>query len=178
MKIKNIETCRLILIPVTLEITAALLEGKMNEVEKLGIRNYENWPTKDTMDILPIVHASLEKNVHPTGFEFWMIVKKENRQVIGDIGFHGKPNEKGEVEVGFGLVEDQRRKGYGTEALLAMMDWIRKEESVKAVIANCLLNNAPSARILQKAGLHETGRDNEFIYWQYTKPVSREGCEA
>lgn len=33
----------------------------------------------------------------------WMIVRKDNMKVIGDIGFHGKPDGKGEVEVGYGI---------------------------------------------------------------------------
>ncbi|WP_258880058.1 hypothetical protein [Clostridium estertheticum] len=39
------------------------------------------------MDILPIVNKSLEKDRIPTGFEFWMIVKKDTLQVVGDIGY-------------------------------------------------------------------------------------------
>ncbi|MBX4267256.1 hypothetical protein [Clostridium estertheticum] len=88
MDLKNILTDRLILIPVTFEITNSLLDGSSNEIEKLGIKTDEQWPTKDTMDILPIVNKSLEKDRIPTGFEFWMIVKKDTMQVVGDIGHH------------------------------------------------------------------------------------------
>ena len=101
MNLENLLTDRLILVPVTLEITESLLDGSSREIEKLGIKADKEWPTKDTMDILPIINESLEKDRNPSGFEFWMIVKKDNMQVVGDIGFHGKPNEKGEVEVCF-----------------------------------------------------------------------------
>lgn len=171
MSLNNIYTVRLILVPVTLNITKSLIEGNKNEIEKLGFVVDMHWPTQDTQDILPIINDTLEKNKIPSGFEFWMIVKKDNMSVIGDIGFHGQPNEKGEVEVGYGLVEHERGKGYGFESLKAIMDWLNTMDSVKVVKADCLINNIPSARILEKVGLREVNRDKEFIYWEYIKPI-------
>ncbi len=171
MILKNIDTHRLILMPVTLEITKALLAGNNNEIEKLGIKTNKSWPTNDTMDILPIINKSLEKDKIPSGFEFWMIVKKDNMQVIGDIGFHGKPNGKGEVEVGFGLVENEREKGFGFESLKAIMAWALSNENVKVFKADCLIDNRPSARILEKSGMKEINRDKKLIYWEVVKPV-------
>lgn len=155
--------------PVTLEITQSLLNGSSKEIEKLGISCDEKWPTEDTMDILPIMNASLEKSKMPTGFETWMIVHKNDKRVIGDMGFFGKPDEKGEVEVGFGLVEHERGKGFGYESLNAIMDWLNFQESVKVIKARCLIGNIPSARILEKAGLKEVNRDDELIYWEFVK---------
>jgi len=88
MNLKNIFTNRLIIIPVTFEITQSLLDVSSKEIEKLGIKTDGKWPTKDTMDILPIINKSFESDRNPSGFEFWMIVKKDNMQVVGDIGFH------------------------------------------------------------------------------------------
>jgi ribosomal-protein-alanine N-acetyltransferase len=171
MILKNIHTDRLMLVPVTLDITQSLLGGKNNdEIEKLGLKTDKYWPTQDTMDILPIINNALEKDKTPSGFEFWMIVKKDNMCVIGDIGFHGKPNEKGEVEVGYGLVELERGNGYGFESLKAIMEWLSSMDCVKIVKADCLINNKPSARVLEKVGLREVSRDKELIYWEYMKP--------
>jgi RimJ/RimL family protein N-acetyltransferase len=160
------------LVPVTLEITRDLIEGNFKELEKLEIKADKKWPTEDTMDILPIINNSLEKDKVPSGFEFWMIVKKYNMHVIGDIGFHGKPNEKGEVEVGYGLVEHERGKGFGYEALNAIMDWLSFQESVKVIKADCLIDNRPSARILEKVGMKEITRDKDLIYWEFIKLIN------
>jgi len=59
-------------------------------------------------------------------------------QIIGDIGFHGKPNEKYEVEIGFGLVEHERKNGFGFESLKAIINWAISNDSVKIIKANCL----------------------------------------
>lgn len=169
MSLENIKTERLVLIPVTLDITRSLMHRKTIELENLGIVTDGTWPTDDTMDILPIINKSLEKDKIPSGFEFWMIIKKDNFKVIGDIGFHGKPDEKGEVEIGFGLIADERAKGYGYEALRAIMDWTLSQESVKVIKADCLVENKPSAAILEKAGMKEINRDKCLIYWELVK---------
>jgi len=173
MNLKSIFTDRLIIIPVTFEITQSLLDGSSKEIEKLGIKTDKEWPTKDTKDILPIINKSFKNNRVPSGFEFWMIVKKENMHVVGDIGFHGKPNEKCEVEVGFGLVEHERGNGLGFEALKAIMNWTNSQDSVEVIKADCLINNKPSARILEKVGMKEFNRDKNLIYWELTKA----GCQ-
>ncbi|GAA0706638.1 GNAT family protein [Paraclostridium ghonii] len=169
MNLKNIHTNRLILIPITLEITKSLINGSSKEVENLGIKCDKKWPTKDTIDILPIINASLEKSKIPTGFETWMIVDKNNKKIIGDIGFHGEPNENGKVEIGFVLVEHEREKGFGFESLNAIMDWLDFQESVKVIKAECLISNKSSARILEKVGFKEVNKDYELIYWEFIK---------
>lgn len=113
-----------------------------------------------------MINKSLEKSKTPSGFEFWMIINKDNMQVIGDIGFHGLPNELGEVEIGFGLVEKVRGQGFGFESLKAIIKWLGTIESVKAIKANCLISNKASAKILAKVGMKEITQDNDLIYWE------------
>ncbi len=169
MNFKNIYTDKLMLIPITLKITRDLISGSYKELENLGIKTDGKWPTDDTKDILPIINETLEKDKVPSGFETWMIIKKDNMQVIGDIGFHGKPNEKGEVEIGYGLVEAERKKGFGLEALNAIINWLTFKENVKIIKADCLISNIPSAKILKKVGMKEINRDDELIHWQIIK---------
>lgn len=166
--INKIFTPRLELFPVTLDITQDIINKSSKAIENKGY-TIGDWPTEDTKSIIPIVHCSLEKSKEPTGYEFWIIVKRENNEIIGDIGFHGIPNELGEVEVGYGLVEKERGKGYGYEALEAIIHWALSQEIVKIVTANCLIDNIPSARILQKVGMKEIKRDDDLIYWELIK---------
>lgn len=170
MKLKNIVTDRLILIPITLKIAEALINGDNSEVLKLGINTNKAWPTSDTMDILPIIVETL-KNSAPSGFETWMIERKDSKEIIGDIGFHGMPDENGEVEIGYGLVESERRNGFGFEAARAIMDFAIAHEAVKVIKADCLINNIPSAKILEKLEMQEVNRDDELIYWKYDKEI-------
>jgi len=167
MDLRSIYTDRLILTPVTLEMTRSLINGSTEEVEKLGIKTDNKWPREDTMDILPIINRTLEKHKIPSGFELWMIVRKDNMKVVGDIGFYGRPNEKGEVEVGYGLVDEERGKGFGYEAAKAIVDWATLQEEVRVIKADgVLITNIPSIRILEKIGMKEVYRDESVSCWE------------
>lgn len=159
-----IKTQRLILIPITIKLMDCFSD-RIIFVQNDTFTLHQGWPTPDTYDIMPIVKAALERQGGPTGFEFWMIVDHESQMVIGDIGFHGPPDEEGSVEIGFGLVEDYRGRGYGFEALCALFDWLKQKEEVKVIEANCLIDNEPSKKILQKARLIEVNRNANFIFW-------------
>ncbi|NSW91893.1 MAG: GNAT family N-acetyltransferase [Firmicutes bacterium] len=37
--------------------------------------------------------------------------------VIGDASFKGSPDENGMIEIGYGLIEEERKKGYCFEAV-------------------------------------------------------------
>lgn len=169
MRLSNLSTDRLILIPMTLEITKTLMEENTIEVEKIGLKTDENWPTQDTKDILPMVKSDLEKLIIPTGFECWMIVKKDDMRIIGDIGFKGQPDKNREIEVGYGLVEKEKGKGFVTEALCKILDWAFSQKNVDIIKADCLISNMASIRVLEKVGMKETNRDNELIYWELHK---------
>jgi [ribosomal protein S5]-alanine N-acetyltransferase len=166
MNLNNVQTDRLLLIPVTIKLVKDLIKGSTREVENLGIKTNGKWPRQDTKDILPFVYKELEKNKIETGFEFWMIIVKEDMTVIGDIGFRGIPDDKGEVEIGYGLIVEEQGKGFGQEALKAMVHWAFSKKEVKVINADSLIDNIPSIRILEKSGFKEFMRDKGMIYWK------------
>lgn len=167
---KRVITERLILFPLTYDIVCSVLNGETKELEGLGYKTDGKWPRSDTLDILPIIKDSLKGLKQSTGFELWIIVKKEDMVIIGDLGFKGEPNEKGEIEIGYGLIEDERKKGYGYESVKELIKWGFSQENVKKIKAECLINNIGSIKILQKVGLTEIKRDKEMIYWECVNP--------
>lgn len=121
--------------------------------------------TEDTKDILPIINQALASNEAPSGFEFWMIVQCEEQTVIGDIGFHGKPDVHGDVEIGLGLVEQAQGNGYGSEAFNGIIHWLKTQKDVKKLYANCLIDNPASNHLLIKNGMKEIYRNTHSIYF-------------
>jgi ribosomal-protein-alanine N-acetyltransferase len=93
----------------------------------------------------------------------------ENNQVIGDIGFKGKPNDKGIVEVGYGIIPEMQKKGIATEAVRAVIEWAFSSSKVKKVVAECLGDNVPSIRVLEKLGMRRTSSENGMINWELIK---------
>jgi RimJ/RimL family protein N-acetyltransferase len=85
----------------------------------------------------------------------FQIILRETGEVIGDIGFHGPPDEAGTVEIGYSLVEQYRGHGLVGESAVAIcgLAWSRPE--VTRIIARTEEGNEASAGVLRHAGFRE-----------------------
>lgn len=54
-------------------------------------------------------------------------------------------------EIGYGIVESRRRRGYATEVVMAMLGHAFAKPEVAEVVATADLNNPASIRVLKKA---------------------------
>ena len=94
----------------------------------------------------------------------WLLIQKENNTAVGSISFKGKPNTKGEVEIGYGLGENYKRLGYMTEGVKAVCAWALDQDNVSNITAETDADNIPSQRILEKCGFKKT-KENDTIWW-------------
>jgi ribosomal-protein-alanine N-acetyltransferase len=169
MTVEQISTNRLYLVPFTHKIATCILEENYDELTNKGIVLGEGWPDEDAIETLPKIIKNLDLVESPTGFESWMIIKKDRMMIIGDTGFKGRPNSMGEVDIGYAIIEKERKNGYGIEAAKGLASWAFSRPEVKVITAKCLLNNKDSARILEKMGFKEITRDDEMISWSIGK---------
>jgi ribosomal-protein-alanine N-acetyltransferase len=166
MNPKNIITDRLLLIPFTKEIANIILSGDLTKLIEIGFHLGEGYPDEETLDTIPKILHNLNLVPEPTGFESWMIVLKDEMTIIGDIGFKGKPNHLGAVDIGYGIIDSERKKGYASEASHGLIKWAFANSEVTLITAKCLLENIASSKILTKLNFYEVGRDNEMIHWE------------
>jgi ribosomal-protein-alanine N-acetyltransferase len=111
----------------------------------------------------------LKENPELQGWGVWLAIRGDNGKPVGDLGFKGRPDPEGAVEVGYGIVPDEQNQGFATEAVDALIEWVFSRGETSKVIAECLGNNMASIKVLQKLGMRETGRDQGMIYWERTK---------
>jgi len=88
---------------------------------------------------------------------FRIIVDRERNVSVGSISFHSGPDERGMVEIGLGIAEDERGKGYAREALRAMWDWAASLPEVKFLRYTVSPENLPSVSIINKLGVPLVG---------------------
>uniref|UniRef100_UPI0026ED35E0 GNAT family N-acetyltransferase n=1 Tax=Chryseobacterium koreense TaxID=232216 RepID=UPI0026ED35E0 len=146
-----------------------ILNNKFEIIETLGLKKGEKWPDLDILETLPKIIKNLSKVVSPTGFESWMIVKKEGNQIIGDIGFKGFNQSDNTCDIGYGIIEAERRNGYAEEASKSLIDWVLKVDSSIDITASTLIENEGSIRLLKKLNFIDTDADEKFIYWKLLK---------
>ena len=78
--------------------------------------------------------------------------------VVGRVGFHGKPDARGMVEVGYEIDPTERRKGHGKAALRIMVHIAREVEGAKILRACVMPEVWISRRIVQNEGLKYIGQ--------------------
>jgi RimJ/RimL family protein N-acetyltransferase len=99
----------------------------------------------------------------------WFIIA--DGAVIGDCGIHGPADEAGTVEIGYGLAAPSRGQGYGSEAVAAITGWLLGLPEVRQVLARTLISNAPSRRVLEKAGFQLVDTDAEETVYERASPA-------
>lgn len=171
LQIDQLSTERLILIPFTIQICENLLNNDFSDLSTLGLKKGKSWPDNDVLETLPKIINNLLPIGSPTGFESWMIIKKDTLEIIGDAGFKGFNIEKQSIDIGYGIIKEERRKGYAEEAVTELMKWAFSTEIVEEITARCALENLSSINLLRKLHFIETKQDQEMIHWSLQRSI-------
>lgn len=97
---------------------------------------------------------------------YWLLILKSENHSAGVCGFKGPPNIEGAVEIGYGTHPHDRNRGYMTEAVCALVDWAFETPVVERVIAETLINNPASRRVLEKCGFAFYKTEGDSMWWQ------------
>ena len=100
----------------------------------------------------------------------WFFVEKKDGTKIGTM-FHFLAGNL--LEIGYLLVPSERGKGYCSEAVKIMVDYLFLSRDLVRVQATTDVNNFASQRVLEKAGFKKEGviRKSAFIRGEW-----RDGC--
>lgn len=104
------------------------------------------------------------------GWGVWFVILKDEETVIGDIGLKGKPDTEQAVEIGYGILPSYQNKGYGLEAVKALVHWVFSTGQVKVILAECLVTNWPSIRLLERLGMVVRAQSDQMLYWELGSP--------
>ena len=155
MKNIIVESERLVLRPRTIE-----------QMEKL----YQNEKDSEMKQAYFEMYSEMKKIVPREEWAAdWEICLKDGT-FVGGIGFKGIPNEKGKIEVGYGIEPKYQRNGYATEAVGAMIKWAFEHDDVKVFQAQTDPDNEISKKVLRKNGLIEVGVGYEGPLFEIRNP--------
>jgi RimJ/RimL family protein N-acetyltransferase len=149
---EQIETRRLVLVPMTTERARAILDGDLSVVEHAS-----GWPHADSLDAVRM--AVKEDAPWPV----WLVTL--DGRVIGDCGTVGPIDDVGDIDIGYGLAAEHRGAGYGTELVDGLSRWLLGRPGVRRVVARGVeAGNMPSRRALERAGF-ELERSEHGLVW-------------
>jgi ribosomal-protein-alanine N-acetyltransferase len=162
----HLKTERLDVIPCSLGIAQAVAADKSKAETILAMCVPDDWPAQGLAEFLPLYAQQLEADPSLLGWGVWLMIHVAERVVIGDVGFKGKPDHEGTVEIGYSVIPAYRNQGYASEAAQALVHWAFTQQGAKRIIAECSDDNAPSARILQKLGMKRLETDGSLLKWE------------
>lgn len=150
-----IETPRLDLHHVSAEDLITLFEDP-EDLSIYGGRPYSN-PHRQLMDDKgPLAWRVPQVKQDPalnSWFVRWVVLRSSG-EIVGSTSFHGAPDSTGMIEIGLGIHEASRDKGYAKETLLGMWRWVLKDQRVKTLRYSVSVTNAPSIRVIDSFGFH------------------------
>lgn len=145
-----------------------------DEMYDAYFRDYDNDPDLyfDKEEYKPYIYCA-------EGVAQYIARKKRKKQIpmailrdtemIGELIFKDLvPGDS--VTIGISLRKSKYKDhGYGTQAEKLALDYAFHTLGVHTVLADTILTNTRSQHVLEKAGFHETHRDEMFIYYKYQR---------
>ena len=152
------------LVPVPHAVAVAVIDGHGLDAALQPLCRAPDWPHDDTADALrPIAEHG---GPGPAVGTFLVV---EDGRVIGDCGWFGPPDGSGTVEIGYGLAASARGGGRGRQAVILLRAWLAAQPGVRRVVAEALVGNEPSRRLLLSLGFTEEPA---------APPYRRYGCDV
>lgn len=160
----TLETARLSLRLVTLEIITALLDDDLPRFESLtGARYPGGVPVPPLMDdFLPYCRDWLRDHPREDAWT-WFGIDRDRRAAVVSGGFGFGPDARGVATLGYSTYRSEEGLGYAAELGGALVDWALTEPAIVAVEATIPVGHVASVRVAERAGLRfdRMGEDAE-----------------
>jgi len=147
-----IQSNRLILRPITAEDAEAVFGYRSNAV----VNQFQGWIPETIADVHDFIRnkVSLVIDQPDTWFQL-AIIKKDNGELIGDIGIHFLESDSLQVEIGFTLDCNQHGKGFATEALTEILKFLFLKLNKHRIITSIDPRNEKSIKVVERLGMRK-----------------------
>jgi [ribosomal protein S5]-alanine N-acetyltransferase len=104
-----------------------------------------------------------DKRAHQAfhGFAIWSVVERESGAVVGDCGLQHLEDGP-DVEIGWRMAPDRRRRGYATEAALRSLEVGFGPLGLDRVVAVTHPENAASRGVMERIGMTYVGPGHHY----------------
>jgi [ribosomal protein S5]-alanine N-acetyltransferase len=123
----------------------------------LGVMAPATWPPDyNDANTRAWMRDMLRQHSGEPGYGSWYIIG--GGRLAGIAGYKGPPDADGEVEIGYSVIESERRKGYAKGAVTLLVTRAFRDRRVAAVIAETIPALAGSQAVLDRCGFKLASR--------------------
>lgn len=113
---------------------------------------HPEYPLADTLEGLTWLFAAWqEMGGVKVGTPWWSYQLMVDGRAVGDIGFHGPPDPKQQVTIGYQVVPSAQRRGIATAACAALVD-LAWAAGARRLMAHTDADNLASRQVLTRNG--------------------------
>jgi ribosomal-protein-alanine N-acetyltransferase len=155
---ETLETARLQLRKPRMEDAEIIFEQYAQDPE---VTRFLTWRPHESIDV---TRTFLQRClfVWEQGSAFPMsIVRREDGHMMGMVEMRIDGHK---AEFGYGIARHYWGQGYMSEAVRALVEWALNQPQIYRVGAICDIENAGSARVMEKAGMQREGILRRWIY--------------
>jgi [ribosomal protein S5]-alanine N-acetyltransferase len=147
----------LVLLPGEIE---ALIDGDPARASHLAVVTFPlGWPKDaEAQQGLGWHLKHLRADPAQRAWRIRVMVERDTGVVVGSVNMKGPPDVRGDVEIGWGVNEDRRRRGYAFEATTAVMRWAASQPGVRQFSATIPDANVSSQQLARKLGMACSGK--------------------
>ena len=153
---RQIETERLILREIRMEDVYEYYERLFGDGDVCRYLLFD--PHQDIGESLAAIQE-IRQQYEQGRFYRWGITEKGEDSLIGVIGLVRIDEEKSECSFAYLLGCDYWGKGYGTEALKAVIAFAFEELEIRRIVADHMAENPASGAVMRKAGMNHIGTE-------------------
>ena len=119
---------------------------------RADVCRYQSFAPSDAGEAAGLIRSfeSLEWDTPGTWFQL-AVRERGSGHLVGDVGVHFVDEDR--VEIGFTIDPTHQRKGFATEAVVALLDHLFGAMAKHRVVASVDPRNAPSVALLEKLGM-------------------------
>ena len=157
---KDISTERCILRKMKKEDGVRLYEYRsLPEVSK-----YQGWSPASIKEAEEFI-SKYDKFVQGSWLQL-AIIKKEDNKLIGDCGIHFVGKNFSEIEIGFSLDPKFQGKGFASESITGLLDYIFKNLKTHRVFGSCDPANGASIKLMERIGMRKEAHFIKSIWFK------------
>ncbi|MEA5078200.1 MAG: GNAT family protein [Anaerolineaceae bacterium] len=132
------------------------------------VARYQGWTAPYSLQQAQEFVAEMMRTIPGTPGEWYQIALEEkvSGQVIGDVAFHIEANSPQQAILGITLASAYQSKGYATEAMQRLLQFLFEELKLHRVSAYIDVDNPASYHLLERLGFRREGHFVENTWFK------------
>jgi RimJ/RimL family protein N-acetyltransferase len=130
------------------------------------VSRYQGWEPRSLDDALAFIDSLSSTGFDTPGTWFQFGIRlRASQLLIGDVGVHFSEDGQ-QAEIGFTLAPASQGQGFGTEAVVGVIDHLFGQVGKHRVYASVDPHNHPSLQLLERVGMRQEGHFRKSLLFK------------